>query len=1263
MAVLALVAPFRTSAATFLVSSGNNGTAFNVADTGDILADSGGTNANYVINQNYTNTLVAPIGQAVQLTFVGFRAAAGDSLTIYDGPNTTFPVLATLTGTSLPSPVSCTGNIMTIKWVSDAASVDTGFWANITAVSPSSCDFRIAVANYGANTITIYKSDGTYVGTAASAGSLKNPNYILPRANGNYLLGNGASTVNGGNNVVEYNFYTGALVGEFITAATGNLNFPEQMRIGPDGLIYVVSQNGVTVKRFNASTGALIETAFMTSAVGLANPLGLVFDNAGNIYVSNNGSGGAIRKYDSSGAFVSVLWTAPVNDSPRGLTLSPDGLYIYAIVDNSAGFYVQKILVASPNTATNFLTGTGGTFSPYNGIDWGPDGNLYVSDYGANTLRVYNSSGAVVRTITANLNGPHHAVFLPCLLSDFGDLPVGYPTTLRDNGPRHIVTSLKLGAAIDVDADGQPLDSAQGDDQDADGDDEDGVTFPALFAGQTATVVVNASAAGKLNAFFDWNGDKDFLDAGETITEISVVAGNNNLSVPVPAGVAAGPLGARFRLSTAGGLTSVGAAQDGEVEDYIVSVGYDYGDLSITGTTFNTDGGGMAASAPRHQVGVLRLGINLDSEANGAPSTNADGDDLAGKPPDDEDGVTIPALTAGQDATFVITSTGGAGLLNAWVDWNNNGTFDAGSEVIATNLSFTTSTNLVVRVPADATTATALAARFRLSTAGNDGPTNGTATDGEIEDYKTPTVAVGYDYGDLSITGTTFNTAGAGTPANAPRHQVGALRLGTNVDSEANGVPSANADGDDTALTPDDEDGVIFPASIAQGQSLLLPVIVTGGSGILNAWIDWDNSGTWAAGSEVIATNVSVVAGTNYLTVTVPATATIASLAARFRLTASGNVGCTNGTATTGEIEDYKISVVAACRLGNKVWLDDGAGGGTPNNGLMDAAGTESIGGGINGVGVHVYAADASGDPTGFPLSSMTTVASGTTNGFYGFNLPPGDYVVVIPATNFASGAALFGLYSSGTSTGTFNGIDPDTTPTDKDDNGFNAINPAGTGVRSAAVTLSVGGEPTGEVDRTATDIAFTDNSANLTVDFGFVSTAPTAVKLGYVKGWWAGSQVTVEWETVTELDTLGFDLYRLQDGDRIRVNADLVPALNIERGGIYRVTEAMAKPSRPLSYLLVEQETNGRQNGYGPFTVTVQTSASSSSVDVKGGSLEFRFNGEPGATYQIESTEDMVHGRWTTVGSATADADGVLLFRRTIGGSEPVRFYRALRP
>lgn len=371
-------------------------------------------------------------------------------------------------------------------------------------------------------------------------------------------------------------------------------------------------------------------------------------------------------------------------------------------------------------------------------------------------------------------------------------------------------------------------------------------------------------------------------------------------------------------------------------------------------------------------------------------------------------------------------------------------------------------------------------------------------------------------------------------------------------------------------------------------------------------------------------------------------------------LVLNGQTLITNLTANkTGQDFGYK----GVIRVGNRIWNDNGAGGGTANDGLIN--GTEP---GIDGVSVQVYAADTDGNPTGSVLATTTTAGGG----YYGFYLNPGDYVIVVPASNFGSGQPLNGLFSSGTSTGTFNGIDPDATPTDNDDNGFNAINPSSTGVRTAAFTLTVGGEPTGETAVTALDIlaqSSADSSVNLTVDLGFVASSPTAIKLAYLKGWWAAGKVTVEWETVSEMNTLGFDLYRLTGGVRVLVNADLVPALNVERGGVYRLNEPMARPSSTVSYILVEQETTGRQLEYGPFDIVVAPPAQVTSVRLAPTALEMLFTGEPGTEYLIETTDDMVAGRWIPAGQFKSDPSGVILFHQPLNGTEPARFYRALRP
>lgn len=156
---------------------------------------------------------------------------------------------------------------------------------------------------------------------------------------------------------------------------------------------------------------------------------------------------------------------------------------------------------------------------------------------------------------------------------DFGDAPNSYGTLLASNGARHFLGSnLFLGAAVDAETDGQLDAAAQGDDSHGT-DEEDGVALPpSLQAGVNASATVTASAAGFLNAWIDFNRNGTFDMAEQIAASLPVTAGSNVVSFPVPLAARGGGTFARFRLSSVGGLSSVGAAPDGEVEDYAVSL-------------------------------------------------------------------------------------------------------------------------------------------------------------------------------------------------------------------------------------------------------------------------------------------------------------------------------------------------------------------------------------------------------------------------------------------------------------------------------------------------------------------------------------------------------------------------------------------------------------------------------------------------------------------------------------------------------------------
>lgn len=153
---------------------------------------------------------------------------------------------------------------------------------------------------------------------------------------------------------------------------------------------------------------------------------------------------------------------------------------------------------------------------------------------------------------------------------DLGDLPAPFRTLLSDNGAAHLAVGPTLGTGRDTESDGQPSAAADGD-----GGDEDGVTFGApLFAGQlNASATVNVSAPASLDAWIDFNGDGSFDAANEKIAaSVAVVAGDNTLNFSVPASARQGQTFARFRVSTAGGLAPTGGAEDGEVEDHVLTI-------------------------------------------------------------------------------------------------------------------------------------------------------------------------------------------------------------------------------------------------------------------------------------------------------------------------------------------------------------------------------------------------------------------------------------------------------------------------------------------------------------------------------------------------------------------------------------------------------------------------------------------------------------------------------------------------------------------
>jgi len=320
-----------------------------------------------------------------------------------------------------------------------------------------------------------------------------------------------------------------------------------------------------------------------------------------------------------------------------------------------------------------------------------------------------------------------------------------------------------------------------------------------------------------------------------------------------------------------------------------------------------------------------------------------------------------------------------------------------------------------------------------------------------------------YDMGDAPDSYSTMLSS------NGARHILdGVTYLGSSVDSELDGQPGPNADGDDVPSggdPTDDEDGVTFLTPIMPNQPFAIQVTVNGpaAGGYLNGWIDFNGDGDFADPGEQISAEQLLAPGTHTLALTAPAVVNENNLYSRFRLTAdSGNATTPTGKATSGEVEDYILM-----SLGNTVWEDNGPGT-EPNNGVQDP--TEP---GIPGVIVEIYPADAT-PGVDDPIATTTT----DPNGDYIFTgLAPDDYIVYLPEENFAPDAPLDDYFSSS---------DPDDTPVDPDndqptdDNGVGDgyDDPTTEGIPSLPVTLVPGTEPTDDGD---------GSQSNNTVSFGLV--------------------------------------------------------------------------------------------------------------------------------------------------------------------------------
>ncbi|PSB03490.1 hypothetical protein C7B64_08365 [Merismopedia glauca CCAP 1448/3] len=378
---------------------------------------------------------------------------------------------------------------------------------------------------------------------------------------------------------------TTASVDTGVTISGLGTNLANGLAISPiDGAVYISASNGT----YSLNTSVSPHTATLLSS-NLATDLAACGTPTPNKPT--------ISKVFSPTTVVGLPATSTLT-----LTLGNSNLVAIYLTQAFTDTLPTGLVVATPNNlggtckdvSGNTVTATAGSssISLNNGAKLPVGGCTISVDVKASSAGTYVNTIATgsLKTIAGNdTTGATSTLVVNAAQLDYGDAPDtlagtgtgNYQTTSGDTGPSHtIVSGIQLGANIDADNGSLENVNADADDTNSTPNDEDGVQLggstlqnQTLTKGANATLDITTQGSGKLNAWIDWNRDGDFVDAGEQIaTDASPTSNAISLPITVPTTATTGTTYARFRYSSQTGLTSVGAASDGEVEDYKLNI-------------------------------------------------------------------------------------------------------------------------------------------------------------------------------------------------------------------------------------------------------------------------------------------------------------------------------------------------------------------------------------------------------------------------------------------------------------------------------------------------------------------------------------------------------------------------------------------------------------------------------------------------------------------------------------------------------------------
>lgn len=132
------------------------------------LYDSGGPSSNYSDGESSNSTVVVPPGNVVNIQFTEFALETGfDFLVLYDGPNSTYPVIGSYSGIGAPNgglPIVATSNAIYVQLISDGTVTYSGFAFNwyCTPPAPPVADFTSNITTVCVGSSIDYYNNSIY---------------------------------------------------------------------------------------------------------------------------------------------------------------------------------------------------------------------------------------------------------------------------------------------------------------------------------------------------------------------------------------------------------------------------------------------------------------------------------------------------------------------------------------------------------------------------------------------------------------------------------------------------------------------------------------------------------------------------------------------------------------------------------------------------------------------------------------------------------------------------------------------------------------------------------------------------------------------------------------------------------------------------------------------------------------------------------------------------------------------------------------------